>query len=389
MRTHLLVGVVAVAALAAACNEPASTPGASSASASAPAKPALTSLTRAMPSGTVHASATASATATASAAAAPPALVQADPSVLPVIEPLPPMDVPADNAITKEKIELGKLLFFDTRLGKDGKFACENCHYEDKGWADGTSLSKKADGSTNKRHSPSLFNVGYQKAWYWDGRAPTLEAQILAAWKGQMGVADVLDERVKEVGKVAKYQELFKAAFGSDEVSSDRIVKALASFVRTLRSGDAPFDRYERGDKKAISESAARGWEIFRNKAGCAACHAPPLFTDYGYHAVGIGASAKEPDLGRGAITKDPADEGKFKTPSLRSVSLHPPYFHDGSGKTLEDAIDYMLSGGPAGAKVDGSFKKVELKKDERADLIAFVRSLEAPRPKFERPKLP
>jgi len=379
MRSYVLLGMVAAASLAAACNE-----------ASPPAPHAGTTATAAS-TATVSAVATASATAPSSASAAPagpPPTVLADTKVLPELAPLPSMNVPADNAPTTEKIELGKALFFDPRLGKDGKFACENCHYEDKGWADANALSKKADGSTNKRHTPTLFNVGYQNQWYWDGRAATLEAQVLAAWKGQMGVTETLEERVKEVGKVEGYKPLFKSAFGSDEVTTDRIVKALATFVRTLRSGDAPFDRYDRGDKKAISESAARGWEIFR-KVGCASCHAPPLFTDLSFHAVGIGADAKEPDLGRGAITKNEADNGRFKTPTLRSVSTNAPYFHDGSGKKLEDAVDYMLSGGPAGAKVDSSFKKVELKKEERADLLAFVRALEAKPAKLERPKLP
>lgn len=389
MRTHLLAALVVAATFAAACDDTSKSspsPAGSSAAGRATASATAAASASASPTGSASASAAASA---AAAPPPPPPQVQADAAVIPPLEPLPPMDVPADNPPTKEKIELGKTLFFDPRLGKDGKFACENCHYEDKGWADGNALSKKADGSVNKRHTPTLFNVGYQKVWYWDGRAPSLEAQILAAWKGQMGVADTLDERVKAVGSVARYRELFKAAFGSEEVTSDLVVKALASFVRTLRSGDAPFDRYDRGDKKAASEAAGRGWEIFRSKAGCAACHAPPLFTDLGFHAVGIGATAKEPDLGRGAITKNEADNGKFKTPSLRSVSTHAPYFHDGSAKTLEEAVDTMLAGGPEGVKVDGAFKKVVLTKEERADLLAFVRSLEAKPPKLERPKLP
>lgn len=385
MRKTLVVGLVATVGLVAACDE----------STASKATPVPSGSTAAKGAPAFSTAATALSSAASSSAPGKPApaasatTVGVDASVLPALEPLPPMETPSDNPMTAAKIELGKQLFFDPRLGKDGKFACENCHYEDKGWADGTSVSKKGDGAPNKRHTPSLFNVGYQKLWYWDGRAPTLEAQVLAAWKSQMGVATTLEERVKEVANVEGYKASFKAAFGSEDISTDTIVKALATFVRTIRSGDAPFDRFERGDKSAVSESAARGWEIFRNKAGCAACHAPPLFTDFGFHAVGIGASAKEPDLGRGAITKEKADEGRFKTPSLRSVSLHPPYFHDGSGKTLEDAIDYMLSGGPEGAKLDGAFKKVELTKEQRADLIAFVRSLEAPRPKFERPKLP
>ncbi len=381
--------MVAAAAFAGACNETALPP--------APSGPASAVSTAAL-SATV--SAMASSSALAPMPAQPPPTVLADAKVLPHLEPLPPMDVPADNAPTEEKIALGKTLFFDQRLGKDGKFACEGCHYEDKGWADASALSKKADGSMNKRHTPTLINVGYQKQWYWDGRAASLEAQILAAWKGQMGVAETLEERVKEVGKVAGYSPLFKAAFGSAEVSSDRIVKALASFVRTVRSGDSPFDKFDHGDKTAISADAARGWEIFR-KIGCASCHAPPLFTDLSFHNVGIGAAATPPDLGRGAVTKDEADNGRFKTPTLRSVATNAPYFHDGSGKTLEDAVDYMLSGGPAGAKVDGAFKKVTLKSpspaskssaasvDERADLLAFLRSITPKHAHFERPKLP
>lgn len=380
MRTSTLFGMVAAATIGAACNDPAP-PAASS------AMPVSTGA----PSSAVTASATATASATTSSAAvpsSPPPSVVADPKVLPTIDPLPPMNVPASNAPTVEAIALGKVLFFDKRLGKDGKFSCEGCHYEDKGWADATVLSTKADGSVNKRHTPTLFNVGYQTHWYWDGRAPSLEAQIVAAWKGQMGVAETLDERVKEVAKVAAYKAMFKAAFGSDEVSTERIVKALASFVRTLRSGDAPFDKFEHGDKKAISESAARGWEVFR-KVGCASCHAPPLFTDLSFHAVGIGSTAPQPDLGRGAITKDEADNGRFKTPTMRSVSTNAPYFHDGSAATLEEAVDYMLGGGPPGAKVDGAFKQAKLTKGERDDLLAFLRSLAATPAKLERPRIP
>ncbi len=337
---------------------------------------------------TASASATAKATASAAASSAP-AMVQADVAVIPELPPLPPMEVPADDPPTKEKVELGKVLFYDGRLGKDGKFACENCHHADKGWTDGKPLSEKGDGKMNTRHSPTLFNVGYQKAWYWDGRAPTLEAQVLAAWKSQLGVGDGIDARVAEIAKVAKYKEMFKAAFGTDDIKSEHVVKALASFVRTIRSGDAPFDKFDKGDKKAISESAARGWEIFRNKAGCAACHAPPLFTDLGFHNAGVGSDAKEPDKGRAAATKDDKDLGKFKTPTMRSVSTHAPYFHDGSAKSLEDAVDFMLGGGKANPNLDSGLKKVELKKDERADLIAFLKALEPKAEKFEKPKVP
>ncbi len=296
---------------------------------------------------------------------------------------------PSDNVPSAEAIELGKVLFFDKRLGKDGKFACESCHFVDKGWADGKALSEKGDGKMNTRHTPSMFNVGYQEAWYWDGRAKTLEAQVLAAWKGQLGVGDTLPERVAAVAKVDGYKPLFKAAFGDEEITTERIARALASFLRSLRSADSPFDRYEAGDKKAISESAARGWDVFRGKAACAACHAPPLFTDFNYHNAGIGSDKPAPDKGRGAITQNAKDDGKFKTPSLRSVTTHAPYFHDGSARTLEDAVDFMLGGGKANPNLDSGYKKIELSKAERSDLLAFIRSLEAKQPKFVAPKIP
>jgi cytochrome c peroxidase len=334
-------------------------------------------------SGAPDVSAKASAAASASAAAgAKPA------SVLPELPFFPAMETPADNPITKEKIELGKMLFFDKRLGKDGKFSCESCHFVDKGWADAKQFSEKANGKSNGRHTPSLFNVGYLKAWYWEGRAATLEKQVIAAWKGQMGAGDDLDGRVAEIAKHDEYNKRFKAVFGKAP-NPDDVVKAIATFVRSIRSGNAPFDRFEKGDKKAISESAARGWELFRNKANCATCHVPPLYTDNKYHNVGIGYDKPEPDVGRFKITKKDEDKGRFKTPSLRSVTTHAPYFHDGSAATIEAAIDYMLGGGHKNDNLDDGLKKIELTKEEREDLIAFVKALEAPAGTFEPPKLP
>jgi cytochrome c peroxidase len=301
----------------------------------------------------------------------------------------PEMEMPARNPLTAEKIELGKHLFFDKRLGKDGKFSCESCHYVDKGWADANAVSIKANGKANARHSPALWNVGYQRVWYWDGRARSLEAQVLAAWKGQMGAGNDTEKHTALVAKLPGYQRLFKAAFGAKPIVASRVVDALASFVRSIRSGNAPFDKFEQGDKKAISPAAARGWELFRNKAGCAACHAPPLFTDFKYHNVGVGYDKPEPDTGRAKVTKKAKDEGKFKTPALRSVSTHPPYLHNGSAKTLAEAVDYMLSGGHTNPNLDGGFKKVDLSKEQRAELVAFLKSLTPAATPFEKPKLP
>lgn len=332
-----------------------------------------------------------SASASASAAAVKPL------PPMPKADPIPdapkyagPMNIPADNPMTPEKVSLGKQLFFDKRLSGDGTAACTTCHLPEKGWTDGEKVSKKVGGGMNTRHSPTLYNAGYNDLWYWDGRAETLDKQILAAWKGQMGAdpAKVTDA----IAKIPGYEVQFKAVFGAD-ATPDTVVKAIASFVRTLRAGDAPWDRIEKdaSDKSPEAEAARRGFEIFRGKAGCAACHAPPMFTDGAFHDVGIGfdKDVKEPDLGRGKVTKNKEDEGKFKTPTLRNVGSHPPYFHDGRAATLDEAIDYMLSGGLPNANLDKQLKKVTLTKAERDDLVAFIKALEAPAQPFTAPTLP
>jgi len=303
-------------------------------------------------------------------------------------EGLPEIKAPAENALTAEKAALGKQLFFDKRLSKDGTMSCESCHVPEKGWTDGKQLSTKVGGAVNTRHSPTMLNVGYNQRGYWDGRAETLEKNVDAAWKGQMGADPAVI--VAAVGKLPGYAVQFKTIFQRD-VTPDDVVAALSSFIRTLRSGDAPWDRYEKGDKKAVGEDAVRGADLFRGKAQCAVCHTPPLYTDLGFHNVGIGFDKPEPDLGRGKITKDDKENGAFKTPSLRSVSAHPPYFHDGRAATLEEAVDYMLSGGirDKNPNIDPRLQKVKLTPAERTDLIAFLKSLEAPAPPYERPTLP
>lgn len=328
--------------------------------------------------------ASASASAVASAAPLPP---------MPKAAPLPrkPASLPDlkdEAALTPEKVSLGEQLFFDKRLSKDGTAACETCHLPDKGWTDGKATSPKVGGAMNSRHSPSIFNVGYNQRWYWDGRAETLEKQIDAAWKGQMGADPAAV--VAKIGKIPGYAVQFKTIFHRDATPDD-VIAAIAAFVRTLRSGDAPWDLYEKGDKKAVGEDAVRGAELFKGKAQCATCHTPPLYTDLGYHNVGIGFDKPEPDLGRGKISKDEKENGAFKTPSLRSVSTHPPYFHDGRAATLEEAIDYMLSGGikDKNPNLDPRFQAVKLSPKEKADLVAFVRALAPAATPFQQPKLP
>ena len=303
-------------------------------------------------------------------------------------EGLAELKVPEGNALTAEKVMLGKQLFFDKRLSKDGSASCETCHVPEKGWTDGTALSRKVGGAMNVRHSPTMINVGYNELFYWDGRSETLEKTAEAAWKGQLGADPAVVAAA--LAKIPLYQVEFKAIFNS-EPTPENIGKALASFMRTIRSGGSPWDLHEKGDKKAAGESAVRGFELFRNKAGCAQCHAPPAYTDNAYHNAGIGFDKPEPDTGRGKITKDEKLDGAFKTPMLRSVTTHAPYFHDGRAETLEAAVDYMLGGGirDKNKNLDIKLKVVKLAPKEREDLLAFLKALDAPVTPFERPTLP
>jgi len=324
----------------------------------------------------------------------------AAPAAKPDVGPLGSMTVPADNPITPEKAELGKKLFFDTRLSKTGKMSCETCHLPDKGWADGKALSTKFDGSMNTRHTPTLINAGYYNQWYWDGRAATLEGQVTAAWKGQMGGDP--DAVAMTLNGIEAYKNEFQKVFNGP-ATGDNIAKAIATFVRTIRSQNSPWDKYQQGDKSAVSEDVIKGFTVFSDtdKANCTLCHVPPLFTDTLFHNVGIGFDKPMPDLGRGktladaaekAGTKDPnaeAMQGAFKTPTLRSITLTAPYFHDGRAKTLDEAVDFMLKGGIKNPHLDEKLKPKMLSKEERSQLMAFLKSLTPEQTPFEKPQVP
>jgi len=322
------------------------------------------------------------------------------PAPTPDVGPLGEMAIPPDNPITPDKVELGKKLFFDTRLSKTGNMSCETCHQPDKGWADGKLLSARFDGSMNTRHTPTLYNVGYYEQWYWDGRAATLEGQITAAWRGQMGGDP--EAMAMTLNGVDAYKADFQKVFNGP-AAADNIPKALAAFVRTIRSQDSPWDKYQTGDKSAVNDDVVKGFDVFSNsdKANCTLCHLPPLFTDTLFHNVGIGFDKPMPDLGRGKILGDAAEKagkkdpeadtlkGAFKTPTLRSITENAPYFHDGRAQKLEDAVDLMLKGGIKNPNLDEKLKAKTLKPQERSQLIAFLKSLTPEQKPFEKPQVP
>jgi len=299
------------------------------------------------------------------------------PEILPLPEALKsyePMSIPQDNPMTPEKVALGRQLFFDERLSVDGTRSCYSCHVCEHGLTDGL---PKAIGAGNKqltRSSPTLWNIGYHKEFYWDGRSASLEKQALAAWTGGNMGAKAEDVVVK-LNALQEYKAQFQKVFQSD-ATPDNVVKAIAAFERTIISGNTAWDRWKAGDNTAINQSAFRGWNIFQ-AIKCNNCHDGVLFTDQQYHNVGIGMDAKEPDPGRFKVTNKPEDTGAFKTPTLRDIANTAPYFHDGSAKTLEEAMDIMLAGGKPNEHLDK--KNLEVHKilpEQREDLLAFFKSL-------------
>lgn len=307
--------------------------------------------------------------------------------------------VPPDNPLTGPRIALGKQLFFDKRLSKTKNMSCETCHVPEKGWTDSLALSPKFDGSLNTRHTPTLYGVAYYPNLYWDGRAAGLEAQILAAWRGQMG-ADP-DAIAKEIDAVAGYKSAFERDMGGPP-TGQRIVQALASFVRTIHAGDTPWDRQAQDPASLQKSASGRGFKVFSEVANCTLCHLPPLLSDTLFHNVGIGFDKPTPDLGRGKILTDAAAKaskpeppeakpatGAFKTPSLRGITLTAPYFHDGRAKTLDEAVDLILKGGIKNDHLDEKLKPATLTPVQRRELLDFLRSLTPANKPYPRPKLP
>ncbi|MCS6815750.1 MAG: c-type cytochrome [Blastocatellia bacterium] len=312
-----------------------------------------------------------------------------EPEILPLPEGLQgyeEMKIPPDNPMTPEKVALGRQLFFDKRLSADESRSCYSCHLNEKGLSDGLPTSLGALGKRLPRNSPTLWNIGYHHEFYWDGRAPTLERQIFAAWTGG-NMSAKPEEVAAKLNQIEGYRRQFRKVFGTD-ATPDAIVKALAAYTRTIIGGNTAWDRWRAGDENAISEEAKRGWEIFQ-RIGCTNCHDGLLFTDLQYHNVGIGMDKPNPDLGRYNVTKQDRDRGAFKTPTLRDVARSAPYFHDGSVATLEEAVDIMLAGGKPNPWLDrANLKPAKITPEERQALLAFLRSL-TEEGELKEPRLP
>jgi cytochrome c peroxidase len=313
----------------------------------------------------------------------------------PAVPGFDPMKYPADNPMTKEKVELGKMLYYDKRLSGDNSRSCYSCHVKEKGLTDGEPVAIGAYNAKLTRSAPTMWNVGYYPALYWDGRAPSLERQVLGAWSGgNMGASGAngrpsVDAKVAELNKIAGYKPHFQKVFKKDEITKEDAAAALAAFMRTIVSVDSPWVKFRQGNNGAFSPAARRGWEIFDQKAKCTNCHDGRLLTDMEFHNVGIGMDAATPDMGRFVVSKDEKDKGAFKTPTLLDIANSAPYFHNGSVATLEEAVDVMLGGGKKNQWLDTTnLKPVELTAAEKQDLLAFLRSLNV-KYTIKEPKLP
>jgi cytochrome c peroxidase len=302
---------------------------------------------------------------------------------------LPNVPVPANNLQFQAKVELGKLLFFDPRLSKDGSVSCASCHVPSKAFSDPRQFSLGVGGKQGGRNAPAAINAAYNHLQFWDGRAGSLEEQALGPIQNPIEMAETLDGVVKKLRKVKAYRKRFEEVFGED-VSPDGIARAIAAFERTLISTNSAFDRFVGGEKAALSESAHRGLELFQGKARCVLCHNGPNFTDNKFHNIGVPQTGPlKEDVGRYAVTKRDADRGAFKTPSLRSIELSAPYMHTGGFKTLEEVMDFYNRGGDAVKGKDPFMTALNLTDQEKKDLVEFMKSLTGDLRDMPAPKLP
>jgi cytochrome c peroxidase len=293
----------------------------------------------------------------------------------------------ADNPTTPEKVALGKLLFFDSRLSGDNTKSCASCHFPDKAFADGLPKARGRAGKELSRNTPGLFNVGFYTVYFWDGRASSLEEQALLPLQSPEEMNQDLGALEKELQSVPGYATQFQTVFGSRVTAAD-IAKALAVFERTLVSRNSPFDRYLAGDKHALSEEALRGWELFRGDAGCMRCHNGPNFSDSKFYRLGTSFH----DRGRGGVTGDQRNAFAFRTPGLREVARTAPYLHDGSMETLDQVVEFYYRGAP-----QQSFDGLPLdiapllgqSYSEISALVAFLESLSGELPTIVKPTLP
>ena len=293
---------------------------------------------------------------------------------------------PANAPYSPQAAALGKMLFFDPRISGAQNMSCATCHNPSFGWE---TPVPRAIGALNiplSRHAPTVENLAESNHLFWDGRARTLEEQAIGPITNPKEMNAQLTDVVSRLSAIADYRKFFDIAFPREGLSPETVLRAIATYERTLRSGWAPFDDWVAGDETAISESAKRGFEIFAGKGQCASCHSGWAFTDHAFHDVGL----RTTDLGRGSIdTGDPDARYTFRTPGLRNIALRAPYMHHGGLSSLQAVIEHYNSGGEKRPTRDGRIEAIDLSPTEIEDLIAFLQTLTARNPHVSAPALP
>ena len=262
------------------------------------------------------------------------------------------MPVPEDNPITSSKIALGRKLFRDRRLSRSGSVACASCHDPERAFSDRRPLAVGVFGRVGRRHAPALINRGYGRAFFWDGRIATLEEQVLKPIQDSNEMDLTLDEASSRVG-----------------LSVPTISRALATYIRSILSGNSPYDRFTNGDRRALTTEQQRGLQIFRGRGNCTTCHVGPTFSDERFHNTGVAwQNSRLQDEGRA--------NGTFKTPTLREVARTAPYMHDGSLTTLIDVVNFYSDGGRKNPSLDPDIRPLRFSDGEKRALIRFLESL-------------
>jgi cytochrome c peroxidase len=297
------------------------------------------------------------------------------------------IEFPEENRFTPERELLGRTLFFDPRLSGSNAMSCATCHNPGFSWGDGL---PRAIGDGMKplgRRTPTILNLAWAGALFWDGRSETLEEQCLGPIRSTAEMNQPLDELVMELQSIPEYRGLFEGAYPGEGISQQTIAKAIATYERTIVSGTSPFDRWVEGDENAVSEASKRGFLLFATKAACAECHSGWRFTDDSFYDIGVEGD----DLGRAVQIPDVTlMQYAFKTPTLRNVDRRHPYMHNGTETTLEEAIELYDQGGRRKRpSLSSLIKPLDLSREEKADLVAFLRTLTSVDKTAEIPPMP
>ena len=306
------------------------------------------------------------------------------------VRPLPkaPLGIDIDltklpNPPTPERVRLGRWLFYDRRLSGDGTVSCSTCHLPEYAFSQPTPVSAGIAGQRGKRKAPTFINeaVTLFPHFFWDGRAGSLEDQALGPIENPIEMGSTHAAMIQTLSRIPGYRPYFKQAFGTEEITKERVAHAIADYERTRMSGNSPWDRWRvNRDEHAVSDEVKRGHDLFFNKARCNQCHLGDSFTDSSFHNLGVGWDKRKRafvDEGRFVVTKNPADHGSFKTPTLREVTKHAPYMHDGSQQTLREVVEWYNRGGEKNPYLDPKITPLHLTPAEVDALVAFMDALE------------